>query len=102
MPGEEFLVQRDADTRRLVARVSMTSASVEGRERDERLFGSRFGGSPTPVGVLVEPGGERAYVANTNADVVTVINLRELAIEGRLVAGSEPDGMAWSALAPAP
>lgn len=87
-----------AGARRVVARVDMKSRAVEQQEQDKRLFGDRFGRSPVPVGVLIEPGGERAYVANTNADVVTVIDLNTYEIEGRLVAGSEPDGMAWSAL----
>jgi len=92
----------DADERRIVRRIEMKSKSVEQQERDKRLFGSRFGRSPVPVGILVEPGGQRAYVANTNSDVVTIVDLETFEIEGRLVAGSEPDGLGWSALDPSP
>jgi len=94
--GEVAVV--DATARRVVKRIGMKSRTVEQQERDRRLFGDRFGLSPVPIGILIEPGGERAYVANTNADVVTVLDLKTFEIEGRLVAGSEPDGLAWSAL----
>ncbi len=86
----------DAGERRIVKRIGMKSRSVDQQERDRRLFGDRFGQSPVPIGILVEPGGKRAYVANTNADVVTVLDLTTFEIAGRLVAGSEPDGLAWS------
>ena len=67
-----------------------------------RLFGDRFGTSPVPVGILIEPNGERAWVANTNADLVTVLDLRTWKVSGRIAPGREPDGMAWSPLPPAP
>ena len=64
--------------------------------KDERLFGSQFEDSPVPVGIVVHPDGHRAYVANTNADVVSVLDLTEWKLVDRLVAGKEPDGMAWT------
>ena len=86
----------DAEQRSIAGRVSMQARTV--KEHKERLFGDRFGKSPVPIGILIEPSGDRAYIANTNADVVTVIDLRELEIEDRLTAGAEPDGLAWSPL----
>ena len=35
-------------------------------------------------------------MANTNADVITVIDINEAKIVDRLVAGKEPDGLAWT------
>ena len=86
----------DTAKRELLARIPMKSTTVEEEERDRRLFGDRFGQSPVPIGVLIEPDGSRAYVANTNADVVTVIDLRTLEVTGRIATGRQPDGMAWS------
>jgi len=86
----------DAERRSIAGRVSMQARTV--KEHKERLFGDRFGKSPVPIGILIEPSGDRAYIANTNADVVTVIDLRALEIEARLTAGAEPDGLAWSSL----
>ena len=83
----------DVASRREVARLSLAITPVE--RQDERLFGSAFGGSPVPVGILIEPSGKRAFVANTNADVISVLDLQELALSGRLRAGREPDGLAW-------
>jgi YVTN family beta-propeller protein len=84
----------DAAKRSLTRRISMEARA--GDERDQRLFGDRFGDSPVPIGILIPPDGARAYVANTNADVVTIIDLEDWKLAGRLTAGKEPDGMAWS------
>lgn len=81
----------DAATREEVARVSMDASAVS--DADQRLFSDRFGDSPVPVGILVHPDGSRAWIANTNADVVTEIDLASLRILRRLTAGQEPDGM---------
>jgi YVTN family beta-propeller protein len=50
-----------------------------------------------PVGVLVTPDGTFAYVANTQADRVSVIDLNRRMVVGSVEAGREPDGMAWAA-----
>jgi DNA-binding beta-propeller fold protein YncE len=84
----------DADERKEAHRIAMLAESVA--DKDERLFGEQFGDSPTPVGIVVHPDGNRAYVANTNADVISVIDLKDFELVDRLVAGEEPDGMAWS------
>lgn len=68
-------------------------------EAEGRLF-SGFEGSPVPVGVLIEPTGRFAFVANTNADLVSVIDLETEEVVRRLTAGREPDGMAWVPLSP--
>ncbi len=65
-------------------------------DQEGRLFNTAQG--PVPVGILVNPAGTTAYVANTNADIVTVIDLKTLEITGRMRAGKEPDGMAWSSI----
>jgi YVTN family beta-propeller protein len=65
---------------------------------DKRLFGDRFGASPTPIGIVIPPDGKHAYVANANADIVTVIDLTRWEISGRLSTGKEPEGLGWSPL----
>jgi len=67
-------------------------------DADRQLFGNQFGTSPVPVGILVEPSGRYAYVANTQADVVTVLDLKEWRIADRLTAGKEPDGLGYSSI----
>jgi len=51
-----------------------------------------------PVGILIVPTLSRAFVANTNADTVTVIDLKSWQIVDRLIAGKEPDGLGYSPL----
>jgi YVTN family beta-propeller protein len=51
----------------------------------------------SPEGILVEPGGARAYVAVTGDNVVAVIDLETLQVIGRIETGAGPDGMAWVA-----
>ncbi|NIR51915.1 beta-propeller fold lactonase family protein [candidate division KSB1 bacterium] len=86
----------DAKERTEIKRISMKMAAVEGKE--ERLFSDRFGESPVPVGILVHPNGDAAYVANTNADIVTVIEIESWQISNRLPTGKEPDGLGYSPL----
>ena len=71
-------------------------APAEGSE--EGLFGNTFGQSPVPIGVLVEPSGRRAYVANAAADAVVVIDVATWKVVARIETGAEPDGLGWSPL----
>jgi len=82
----------DVEKRKEIRRVSMDREAVPGS--NDRLFSTRFGKSPVPVGILVAPDGKRAYVASTNADVVSVVDLEKLAVVDRITAGKEPDGLA--------
>jgi YVTN family beta-propeller protein len=49
-----------------------------------------------PEGILVEPGGARAYVAEEGANDIAVIDLKTLTIAGHISPGNGPDGMAWA------
>ncbi|MEO6711531.1 MAG: YncE family protein [Planctomycetota bacterium] len=83
----------DVHARKELARLSLAVTPVE--RQDERLFGAEFKGSPAPVGILIDPSGKRAFIANTSADVISVLDLEQLALSGRLRAGREPDGLGW-------
>ena len=48
------------------------------------------------AGILMQPDGARAYVACTPADHVEIIDLKTLAPAGRIEAGKQPDGLAWT------
>jgi len=82
----------DVAARREVRRIAIDREAVPGSEA--RVFSDRFGKSPVPVGLLIAPDGKRAWVASTNADVVSVLDLEKLEVVGRLTAGREPDGLA--------
>ncbi len=84
----------DAKERTELVRRKLDLSTVDGAA--ERLFGTRFGESPVPVGLVVRPDGKRAYVAATQADVVVVIDPRTLDVVDLIKAGEEPDGMAWA------
>jgi len=73
-------------------RIPIGRDAVAGTE--SRLFAQRFGKSPAPVGVLIDPDGKRAWVAATHADVVAVIDLDNLKVENAWPTGKEPDGVA--------
>lgn len=88
----------DTATRRRIASIDLALTPVEAT--DGRLFADRFAGSPVPVGLLVDPTGERAWVASTNADIVTQLDLVRLQVACRLKAGREPDGLGWTPLQP--
>jgi len=88
----------DQCDRRGVARGCSFPRTTPVEQREGRLFADRFGKSPVPVGILISPDGRLAYIANTNADLITVIDLESLEVTGRLKAGQEPDGMGFSPL----
>jgi len=82
----------DVASRKELARIPIGSEAVAGAEK--RVFSDQFGKSPVPVGLLIAPDGRRAWVASTNADVVSELDLATLAVVRRLTAGKEPDGLA--------
>jgi YVTN family beta-propeller protein len=47
-------------------------------------------------GILMQPDGGRAYVAFSPDGFVAVIDLKTLSVVGRINAGGNPDGLAWS------
>lgn len=82
----------DVARRAEVKRIPIGAQALPGS--GNRVFSDQFGKSPVPVGLLIAPDGKRAWVASTNADVVSAIDLESLALTGRLAAGKEPDGLA--------
>jgi YVTN family beta-propeller protein len=89
----------DAAVRREIRRIGIDREAVAGSA--DRLFSTRFNKSPVPVGLLVAPDGSRAWVASSNADVVSVLDLDRLEVIGRITAGREPDGLAGAFAPPA-
>jgi YVTN family beta-propeller protein len=89
----------DTSTRTEVRRISM---SLEAADTEGRLFGDQFGTSSVPIGIVVHPGGKRAYVAHAGADRISVLDLESWEVVGSLTAGKEPDGMAYSPLSVGP
>ena len=75
------------------ARLAMPARAASGKDR---LFGDRFGKSPVPIGIVIPPVGDRAYVASAHADEIVAIHLPTRRIVTRLRAGREPDGLGWS------
>jgi YVTN family beta-propeller protein len=85
-----FDARRKTEARRIPLKAEL-------RATEGRLM--QFGDSSVPIGVVVHPGGKRAWVAHANADVITVLDLEKWTAAGTLKAGREPDGMAYSPLA---
>jgi YVTN family beta-propeller protein len=75
-----------------VGHVAIPAGSASGKGK---LFGSQFGASPVPIGIVAAPAG-RVYVASAHADEVVAIDSATRRIERRLRAGREPDGLGWS------
>jgi YVTN family beta-propeller protein len=48
------------------------------------------------AGIVMQPDGSRAFVACTPDNSVAVVDLKSLEVVGRIDAGPEPDGLAWS------
>lgn len=84
----------DVQNRRELTRSKLDLSTVP--DASTRLFGDSFGDSPVPVGLVIHPTGETAWVAATQADAVVVIDTENLEVKGLLRAGKEPDGMSYS------
>ncbi|MAD97270.1 MAG: hypothetical protein CMB99_08095 [Flavobacteriaceae bacterium] len=50
--------------------------------------------TPRPVGILMHPNGEYAFVSNSNADKVEVIDMKTFEIVSNINTGRVPDGLA--------
>jgi YVTN family beta-propeller protein len=48
------------------------------------------------AGILMQPDGSRAYVACGPDNYVAVIDRKKLEVTGHIIAGGEPDGLAWA------
>jgi YVTN family beta-propeller protein len=48
------------------------------------------------AGILIPPGGSRAYVAVSRDNYVAIVDLGTLAVVGKIETGKGPDGMAWA------
>jgi YVTN family beta-propeller protein len=85
----------DALARKEICRIPMKAAATD---TNGKLFSDQFGASPVPIGILIEPGGLRAYVAMASADAIAIIDLEKWEVVGALKAGREPDGLGFSKL----
>lgn len=88
----------DAIKKELIAKIKLTLPLPEEVD-DNRFFAKEFKGSSIPIGLVV-PSNSFAYVANTNADVVSEINLEKLEITRHFITGKQPDGINFSAILP--
>ena len=86
------LVVFNAETMEEYQRIKM---EIQAEDSDGRLFGD-FGESSVPIGVLVNPDSDLAYVAHANSDVISVVDLDLMEITGQLRGGKEPDGLGYS------
>ena len=48
------------------------------------------------AGILISPDGARAFVAVSRDNFIAVVDLKTLAVVGRLETGRGVDGMAWA------
>jgi YVTN family beta-propeller protein len=65
---------------------------VSSQKEVKRLHIGHGGGG----GILVQPDGQRAYVAFAQDNIVAVIDLKSLEVVGKIDAGPNPDGLAWA------
>jgi YVTN family beta-propeller protein len=88
----------DTVTKKKLASIPMQRQGELLPKDDVKRMASQFGSGPVPVGILMPEPLSLAFVANTNADTITVIDLNTLQVVNRLKAGREPDGLAYTSL----
>ncbi|MFC4310771.1 cytochrome D1 domain-containing protein [Steroidobacter flavus] len=88
----------DTVTKKQITSIPMQKEGEQLPKDDTKRMASQFGTGPVPVGILMPEPLSVVFVANTNFDTVTVIDLNSLKIVNRLKAGREPDGLAYTPL----
>lgn len=83
----------DTKTRNELHRISMQAGEIDS---EGKLFGDQFGESSIPIGVVMGPSGQRAWVALAGADLIVELDADTWSITRTLKAGREPDGMSYS------
>lgn len=81
----------DARSRREQRRVPMELTPTE--RASTAWAGTNFEQSPMPIGILVHPTEPVAWIANTNADLVTELSLDTWTVTRRFPTGRQPDGL---------
>ena len=74
-----------------------TRSDRTARLREQGIGDAEMARLHAPVGIQMTPDGKRAFVANTNDNLVTVIDIPARKVAGTFTTGNEPDGMAWAA-----
>lgn len=85
----------DVERREVARTVQMPGLPTKRVSTTDRLFGDRFSRGVVPIGILLTPGETHAYVANSYADVISVLNLSTWKVERLIPTRAEPDGLAW-------
>jgi len=88
----------DAVGKQLLSKVKLT-VPIPDEVDEDRFFAKDFEGSSIPIGLVV-PHNNTAYVANTNADLVSEIDLRTFEITRHFATGKQPDGISYSPFTP--
>jgi YVTN family beta-propeller protein len=79
----------DAHLRREIARIPLGRTSAQDGAPS-------IGTDPAPEGLLIDPRGHYAFVAESALKRITTIDLDRLAIQGFIATGAGPDGMSWA------
>jgi YVTN family beta-propeller protein len=80
---------------RLVLVSDLDGGEVVVIEAATRKIVKRLAVGRNPSGILMVPGGTRAYVALTGENALAIVDLTTLAVTGRIPTGQGPDGMAY-------
>lgn len=86
----------DVATRKELRRIRFQDAAKA--DQQGRLLGPDFAAGSVPIGILIPPEGNLAYVAHANADTISVVDYLNGKVVQSLTAGKEPDGLGWSML----
>jgi YVTN family beta-propeller protein len=80
----------------LVSAANANAVRVYDAESRKELGSINMPEGATPIGILVAPNQRHAFIANTRANIVTVIDVETRSVNSTLKAGNTPDGMAWA------
>ncbi len=73
----------------------LDSGEVVLLDRASRKEIKRIPVGKAPEGILIVPDGSKAYIAVNGDNFLAVLDLKTLAVTGKIQTGNGPDGMAW-------
>ena len=76
----------DVETKKIIKEIIL--------DGKENIFERLIYHSPRPVGILMHPNGKYAFIANSNANRIEIIDLETLTVVSKIKTGAIPDGMA--------
>lgn len=92
----------ESDSHRIEAVIHLDRVSETQAELRPVNMPGRFGRSPLPTQIIVEPSGERAWISTRRDDRLHLVDLKKRKVVAHFEAPTAPDDLGWSTVSRGP